>query len=155
MIRHRHPRVLAAGAAVAVAAALGAGAAPAEAAPALRIVTILYNPPGPDRPTTNRQLNAEYVVVKNVSRTTRVITGWTLRDRNGHVYTFPTTRVGAGKTVRLRTGRGDDVPGIRYWGYRNYVWNNSGGDTATLRTASGALVHTCTYTANASGVRRC
>ena len=38
------------------------------------------------------------------------------------------------------------VPGVRYWGYRWYVWNNSGGDAATLRTASGAVVDTCTYT---------
>lgn len=146
--------MFAVGAVVAV-AGLGAGAAPAQAAPPVKVVKILYDPAGPDTPATNTRLNAEYVVVKNVTTTTRVITGWTLRDESGHVYTFPTTRVAAGKTVTLRTGRGTNVPGVRYWGYRWYVWNNSGSDSATLRTASGALVHKCAYTGSSSGVKAC
>jgi len=32
----------------------------------------------------------------------------------------------------------------RCWGSKNYIWNNDG-DTATLKTKSGTVVHNCTW----------
>ena len=146
------------GAAVAVlvaGAGLAAGAAPAEAAPAVKVVKVRYNPPGDDLPITNAKLNAEYLVVKNVSTTTRTLTGWTVRDKQDHVYTLPTFRLGAGKSVTIRTGRGTNTATTLYWGSDAYIWNNSGTDAAILRNRTGTSVHTCSYTANSTGVKTC
>jgi hypothetical protein len=151
-----HPRVrsilTAVLTALAVAVPLGV-AAPAQAASAIRITTIQYDSPGTDT-GTNLSLNAEYVVVKNVSTTARSLTGWTLRDANGYVYTFPSTTLGAGKSITVHTGQGTVDPRHRYWGRTWYVWNNTG-DTAYLRNASGGAVHQCGWTAVGTGSRTC
>ena len=136
-------------------ASLAAGAAPAEAAPAVKVVKIRYNPPGNDLPITNAKLNTEYIVVKNVSSTTRTLTGWTVRDKQAHVYTFPTFRLGAGKSVTIRTGAGTNTATTLYWGSDAYIWNNSGTDAAGLRNRAGTRIHTCSYTANSTGVKTC
>lgn len=147
-----------AGAAVAVlvaGAGVAVGAAPAEAAPAVKVVKVLYNPPGNDLPITNTKLNTEYIVVKNVSSTTRTLTGWTVRDKQSHIYTLPTFSLGAGKSVTIRTGRGTRTATTLYWGSDAYIWNNSGTDAAILRNRAGTTVHTCSYTANSTGVKAC
>jgi hypothetical protein len=63
------------------------------------------------------------------------LTGWTLRDRAGHVYRFRYIRLGPGHSVTVHTGKGDNRSGQRYWGQGYYVWNNDG-DRATLRSGS-------------------
>jgi hypothetical protein len=42
----------------------------------------------------------------------------------------------------------------RYWGRAGYVWNNTG-DTAYLRTPSGALMDSCKWTRTAPGYKYC
>jgi Lamin Tail Domain len=128
-------------------------ATPAEAASVIRIVKIQYDSPGTDT-GTNLSLNSEYVVVKNTSTTTRVLTGWTLRDLNGFVYTFPSTHLGAGASITVHTGQGTVDPRNRYWQRSWYVWNNTG-DTAILRNATGWAVHQCGWTATGTGSRTC
>jgi predicted extracellular nuclease len=123
------------------------------ATPTVKIKMIRYNPAGIDVPATNTRLNGEYLVLENVSRTPRTLTGWTLRDSYGHTYRFPTTTLGAGKTLVLRTGSGTNSSTARYWQRDEYVWNNSGGDTATLRNKAGTLVHRCAYTAAVVGTK--
>jgi hypothetical protein len=116
---------------------------PAQAGLGIVISKIYYDSPGSDT-GSNTSLNGEYITLKNLRTTNQVITGWTLRDPTGHVYKFPTTTIKAGSTVTVRSGRGTNGVTTRYWQQNWYVWNNTG-DTAYLRTSSGAAVDTCTY----------
>ncbi|WP_308201309.1 lamin tail domain-containing protein [Carbonactinospora thermoautotrophica] len=128
-------------------------AAPAQAASPVQIYKVYYDSPGADT-GSNTSLNAEYVVLKNTGRSAVSLTGWTLRDARGYVYTFGTFTLGAGKAVVVRTGKGTNSSTHRYWGRTWYVWNNTG-DTATLRTRSGSLVDTCSWNRVGSDYRYC
>ncbi len=61
----------------------------AQAATATQIQfrLIQYNSPGTDT-GSNSSLNAEFVTLKNTGTTSRDLTGWTVEDLAGHVYTF-------------------------------------------------------------------
>ncbi|GAA2511898.1 lamin tail domain-containing protein [Pilimelia columellifera] len=142
--------------AVALVAALGGLAAPAPAsaaAPVIMITKIWYDSPGTDR-GANASLNAEYVQLRNTTRTRRSLTGWTVRDTARHVYTFGTFNLNAGATVTLRTGIGTNTATNRYWGRRAYVWNNDR-DTAILRNASGVQIDSCAYNSTRYDYRNC
>ena len=139
--------VAATGVGLAVAAPIAA-ASSAQALPAIMIYRVQYNSPGSDT-GSNTSLNSEYVVLKNTTRSNRSITGWTLRDKTGYTYKFPTFTLKAGATVTVHTGRGSATTAHRYFNYAWYVWNNSG-DTAYLRTAAGTTVDTCSWTSAGS-----
>jgi hypothetical protein len=139
--------------AVAAAALLAGAAAPAHAASPLQIRKVYYDSPGADD-RSNRSLNAEYVVIKNVSTTRRSLTGWTLRDIAGWKYTFGTFSLAAGKSVYVHTGRGTNTASHRYWGRRAYVWNNTG-DKAYLRNSAGTLKDSCAWSSKGSGYVYC
>lgn len=135
-------------------AASGVLATPAEAAPAIKVSKIYFDSPGTDS-RTNASLNAEYVVLRNVSTTTRDITGWTVRDDTGYTYTLGTTRLAPNATVTVHSGKGTNSAAHRYWQRTNYVWNNTY-DTAVLRTRTGTVIHRCGYpTSHAGEVRTC
>jgi hypothetical protein len=85
------------------------------------------------------------VVIKNTGTTRKALTGWTLRDASRHVYKFPTFRLGAGKSVKVHTGKGANTLGNLYWRSSSYIWNNDG-DTATLKKKSGVVADKCSYT---------
>ena len=102
---------------------------------------------------TNTSLNAEYVSIGNHVSTSRNLRGWTLRDNQSHVYSFPNITVGSGKSVTVHTGKGTNTSTNLYWGSRNYIWNNSG-DRATLRDAQGHQIDTCSW-GNGSGSINC
>jgi Lamin Tail Domain len=68
----------------------------------------------------------------------------TIKDRAGHTYKFGTFYLGAGKTVRIHTGKGSNTSTDRYWGRNWYVWHNTG-DKAYLGNASGTLMDTCEW----------
>jgi hypothetical protein len=126
-----------------IAAALTLGlAAPASAA--IRITKIYFDSPGADT-GSNTSLNAEYVVIKNTGTTRKTLTGWTLRDASKHVFKFPTFRLGAGKSVKVHTGKGANTLGNLYWRSSSYIWNNNG-DTATLKRSNGTVASRCSYT---------
>jgi hypothetical protein len=81
----------------------------------------------------------EQVLLHNEGDDAVDLGGWTLQDaaRRPHVYTFAATRrLGAGRTLRLWSGRGNDDDDNVYWGRRQAVWNNSG-DIALLRDPDG------------------
>ncbi|TDP94018.1 lamin tail domain-containing protein [Labedaea rhizosphaerae] len=118
-----------------------AGATTADAAGGVVLWNAHYDSPGPDY-GGNASLTAEYIALKNTSTSTKTITGWTLRDRQNHVYKFPTTTIGAGKYLFVRTGKGTNNATTRYWNQTWYIWNNSG-DTAYLRNSAGSTVDTC------------
>ncbi len=125
----------------------------AQALPPVMIYKVQYDSPGSDT-GSNSSLNAEYVVLKNTTRSNRVLTGWTLRDKTGYTYRFPTFTLKAGATVTIRTGKGTATATNRYYNRAWYVWNNTG-DTAYLRTASGSLADTCAWTSKGAGYRFC
>jgi Lamin Tail Domain len=124
-------------------------ATPAQAAPAtVYIYKVYFDSPGSDR-GSNTSLNAEYVVIKNGDDVSHSISGWTVRDKAGHRYTFPDGfRLGAGKQAIIHTGDGTSYTTSAsthlYWGREWYVWNNTG-DKVILRRADGSLKDTCSY----------
>ena len=125
----------------------------AQALPPVMIYKVQYDSPGSDT-GSNSSLNAEYVVLKNTTRSNRVLTGWTLRDKTGYTYRFPTFTLTAGATVTIRTGKGSATATNRYYTRAWYVWNNTG-DSAYLRTASGSLADSCAWTSKGAGYRYC
>ncbi len=139
--------VLATGAAV----VLTAGSASA-AGYAMQLGHIQYNSPGADT-GSNASLNAEYVTIGNRVTTSRNLRGWTLRDNQSHVYTFPNVTVGGGRSVTVHTGKGTNTSTNLYWGSGTYIWNNTG-DRATLRDAQGHQIDTCSW-GNGSGSINC
>ncbi|MFD8277566.1 lamin tail domain-containing protein [Streptomyces flaveolus] len=102
----------------------------------VEISDVQYNSPGRDD-RSNRSLNREWVEITNNSRRSINLDGWTLRDEDGHRYTFDHYRLDGRSTVRVHTGRGRDT-GV-YQDRRNYVWDNHS-DTATLRNDHGRFI---------------
>ena len=132
-------------AALAAAAIVGAVALPASAAdharpdrPKVEISAVQYDSPGRDD-RSRRSLNKEWVELTNTSRRTVNLDGWTLKDENGHTYTFNHYRLDGRATVRIHTGEGRDTDSDLYMDRRNYVWDNYS-DTATLRNDHGRFV---------------
>jgi Lamin Tail Domain len=115
----------------------------AEAAGAVQIYRVYYDSPGSDT-GTNSSLNAERVQLKNMGNRGCSLRGWKIKDETGYTYTFGTYTLGAGRTVKVRTGQGSNTSANRYWSRRWYVWNNTG-DTAYLRTSSGSLADSCSW----------
>lgn len=132
--------------AAAALAMTGMVAGPAQAAnPTLHISKVYFDSPGSDT-GSNTSLNAEYVRIKNSSTTkSYTLTGFTLRDKANHVYTFKTFTLKPGTSVTVHTGKGTNTSSHVYWNKNWYVWNNTG-DTATLKNASGTTVDSCTFT---------
>jgi hypothetical protein len=118
----------------------------------VRIVKIAFDPPGSDN-GSNTSLNKELVVVANVGASPVVMTGWTLRDRDDHVFRFPTFMLRAGARVTVHNGQGSDNAGNLYWDSDGYVWNNDG-DVATLRRGNGSRADRCAYS-GAGSVANC
>jgi len=130
----------------------GALAAASPTSAAIRISYIYYNPPGKDTLTNTHK---EYIRIHNSGTHSKAIGGWTIRDTSHHVYKFASSyRLCAKCTVTVHTGRGTDTRAKKYWGYRNYVWNNTG-DTATLKNASGTVRDRCHYRGTSTGHVRC
>lgn len=112
--------------------------APASAALNLAITKVRADSPGVDR-GSNASKNAEYVVIKNTSKKSIKLTGYTIRDASSHVYAFPKGFVlKGGKTVTLHTGSGKNTKAQLYWGQRGYVWNNTS-DVAKLQKGGKTL----------------
>lgn len=100
------------------------------------------NSPGSDY-GSNTSLNEEWVRLNNSSYSaTYTLTGYTIRDKSGHVYTFGTFRLGPRASVTLHTGKGTNSSTNRYWGSSGYIWNNSG-DAAYLRDSRGYAKDSC------------
>ncbi|MEV7748687.1 lamin tail domain-containing protein [Streptomyces griseorubiginosus] len=132
-------------AALAAAAIVGAVALPASAAdharpdrPKVEISAVQYDSPGRDD-RSRRSLNKEWVELTNTTRRTVNLDGWTLKDEDGHTYTFNHYRLDGRATVRIHTGEGRDTDSDLYMDRRNYVWDNYS-DTATLRNDHGRFI---------------
>ncbi|MBW5426249.1 lamin tail domain-containing protein [Streptomyces sp. BG9H] len=153
-IRTMAPAALAATAlAVSLLAASPASAATARHQGGLHLGTIQYDSPGRDT-RSNSSLNAEWVNIHNSTRSAIQLKGYQLKDDTGYTYTFGSYNIGAGKTVKVRTGKGTNASGVRYWGQSNYVWNNTS-DKARLLKPSGSLQDSCAWSRGDGGVKSC
>lgn len=124
--------------------ALIASGVPAQAAGGVRLTAVHYNSPGADT-GTNSSLNAEWFTITNSASARRDMSLWKVRDSQGHAFRFPSGYfLGAGKTVKVHTGRGTSTALNRYWGQDNYIWNNDG-DRATLKKPTGTVIDTCVW----------
>ncbi|MEV0182822.1 lamin tail domain-containing protein [Streptomyces sp. NPDC050625] len=117
---------------------------PAEAAGGVIIHHVWFDSPGSDT-GSNTSLNGEWVQIKNTSGSAISLRGWILKDASNHKYVFPNVKIGAGKYMKIHTGKGTDTASNKYQGRRAYVWNNTS-DTATLTKASGTKVDSCSWT---------
>ena len=83
--------------------------------------------------------------MKNTGKSTLTLTGYVLRDSGPKKFAFPKgTKLKAGKTLTIRTGKGKNTASTLYWNNKGYVWNNTG-DTARTYNAKGKLLESCTY----------
>jgi Lamin Tail Domain len=98
-----------------------------------------------DGDATSNDPNDEAVVILNGSSAALDMTGWTLRDTRGHVYTFGAFTLPIDGQVTLATGKGTDSATKRYWGQATGVLDNTGPETLTLRDAAGILVDAYPY----------
>ncbi len=105
--------VIAAGSALAAILILPLTAAQAGAA-AVEFTKVQYDSPGDDT-ASNSSLNKEWIKVTNRSSAKKTLTGWTVRDPQGHVFKFPDFKLGAGKTVTIHTGKGTDTKTDLFW----------------------------------------
>lgn len=137
-------RALAAAAVAGVAAAASLSAPVLAANPTLHFSKAYVNSPGADT-GSNTSLNAEYVVISSASATTSYkLTGYTVRDKSAHVYTFPTFTLKPHASVTLHTGSGTNTATALYWRSRAYIWTNTG-DTAYLKNTAGTLKDSCSW----------
>lgn len=104
------------------------------------IVDVTY-----DGDATSNDPNDETVVIINGSATTLDMTGWTLRDTRGHLYTFGTFMLPLDGQVTLYSGKGTDSATQRYWGQSTGVLDNTGPETLSLRDATGTLIDAYPY----------
>lgn len=96
-----------------------------------------FDPPGDDQ---GENLANEWVQVTNGDATPLDMTGWTLEDEAGFVYSFPDGfTLETVSSVKIRTGHGTNSATDLYCGRGSAVWNNTG-DTAYLKDATGATV---------------
>jgi hypothetical protein len=78
----------------------------ANAAGTVYIYKVYFDSPGKDT-GSNSSLNAEYVVIKNGDDVSHSVSGWTVKDKAGHRYTFPDGfRLDAGNQAIIHTGDG-------------------------------------------------
>jgi len=106
--------------------------------PTPRVIGIDYNPPGSD-------IDREYVNILHSGSAPVQLTGWTLKDSAGHKYTFPSFTLLPGNRVKVWSGHGTDNTENLFWGREQAVWNNRGGDVATLADSAGAVRHQFAY----------
>jgi hypothetical protein len=67
-------------------------------------------------------LKDERMVIQNNGTSESVLTGWTLTDNKGLVYTFPQLMLYPGAKVQVHTTAGTDGPTDLYWGRTAPVW---------------------------------
>lgn len=82
-------------------------------------------------------ITAEGIEIRNTGGVVN-LTGWTLEDSEGNVYTFPTLQLFTNGLVTVYTRRGTNTPIVLYWGRSTAVWGDEG-DTVTLRDDDGEV----------------
>lgn len=104
---------------------------------AFHITSFHANPRGNEA----KDPNQEYMRISNVTCEQKDIGGYTISNRKGETFTFPTAIIPAGHTLIFAAGQGDDSTDpqqqiVIHWGRKWPVWANKG-DTATLKAPDG------------------
>lgn len=81
-------------------------------------------------------ITAETVRIFNNGRLVD-LTGWTLSDLDGNVYTFSDGLVFNDSGIEVFTQTGEDTPVVKYWGLDRPVWGED--DIVTLADANGVV----------------
>jgi phage tail sheath protein FI len=105
--------------------------------PDVHISYIEYSAPGKD-------VDKEYVQIRNRSDGSVNMGNWTLCDEANHVFRFPAFTLRPDESVRVWTTRGTNTGADLYWGRSMAIWNNVG-DEATLRDKNGQLIDAYKY----------
>lgn len=79
----------------------------------------------------------EVVIIKNTGAQAVNLSGWTLRDTDGAVYTFPAITVYPEGIVQVHTTSGTNTPVDLYWDRATAVWE--AGDIVSLFDSQGVL----------------
>lgn len=91
-------------------------------------------------------LNDEYIVIKNTGDNLLDLSGWSVKDGDGHVHTFQDgVTLEVGMTLTLYSGQGSQQPARRYWWADEMVWDDDG-ETITIFDDTGQKVYTRSYT---------
>ena len=107
----------------------------APAATGLRISEMKVDAAGDDRDNPAD----EWVTVTNDGAADVDLDGWTIRDETtSNRFVIEARRLGAGRSIRFRTGRGDDGPEDHHLGQDAPVWSNRG-ETALLLDPDGRV----------------
>jgi hypothetical protein len=86
----------------------------------------------------------EYVTIRNHYGKFIPMEGWTLRDENKNIFTFPRYTLIDYASVKVWTKGGIIDPQNLYWGRTEPVWNDFG-DCAYLRDDQGKLIDVFCY----------
>jgi hypothetical protein len=81
----------------------------------------------------------EGVMIRNDGKS-QDITGWTLSDSEGTVYTFKEKQLFSQAQITVSTRIGEDTPQVSFWGLDRAVW--SVGDVVTLKDTKGQVIAT-------------
>jgi competence protein ComEC len=91
-------------------------------------------------------LNDEYIVIKNTGGNFLDLSGWSVKDGDGHVHTFQDgVTLEVGQTLTLYSGQGSQQPANRYWWADEMIWDDDG-EKITIFDDTGQEVYNRTYT---------
>jgi competence protein ComEC len=87
----------------------------------------------------------EYVMIENRGTDSQIMTGWTIHNKTGKTYTFPTGFTLAGEArVRVWTRTGQDSNTNLFWASSTVIWSSESG-TAYLWDDTHNLVDTFSW----------
>ena len=69
-------------------------------------------------------LASEFVTIQKNGDTALLMTGWTLKDNQGSIFTFPQLTLYPGGTVQIHSGPGNDNAADLYWRLSAPVWKS-------------------------------
>lgn len=95
-----------------------------------------------------REGGGEYVRLENIGPTVADVSGWSLRDRAGHVVRLPgRSYIGAGQVLHVHTAPGTNTTTHVFAQRRAAILNNRNGDRLELVDATGRVVHVVNWEA--------
>jgi hypothetical protein len=81
----------------------------ANAAGTVYVYKVYFDSPGKDS-GSNTSLNAEYVVIRNGDNVSHSVSGWTVRDKAGHIYKFGNLRLELASRPSFRQAKAPATP---------------------------------------------